>query len=93
MTTRSTAERYTQQRHVNRVIAAERRLDIAELCGRLRSFAREISRDRDFVAPGGLSRGVFVAGLRGAAKRIEHRRDLGLSLGYWISSAQRMLGE
>ena len=91
--TRSTAERYAEQRSVNRVIAAERRLEIAELCGRLRSTAREILGDPDYCPPGNLTRAVFVAGLRGAAQRIEKRRELGLSLSYWISSAQRMLGE
>ncbi len=92
-THRKTAKLYVHQRHTNRVIATERRLEIAALTGRLRSTAREVSDDPDFVAPGGLPRHVFVAGLRGTAKKIESRRDLGLSLDYWITSAQRMLGE
>ncbi len=91
--TRRTAKLYVHQRHTNRIIAAERRLEIAALTGRLRGRAREVLEDPDFTPLGGLARTTFVAGLRGAARRIDKRREMGLSLDYWITSAQRMLGE
>lgn len=81
------------QRNVNRVLSIERRLEVAELTGRLRAEARRMRRERGVQAPSGLSRVEWSAGLMGVAVMLEKRRQLGLSIDYHLKTARQMLGE
>lgn len=61
--------------------ATDRALDIASTCGRLREAARTASPH---------SR---RAGMRELAKKIETRKALNLTLGWWLNRANEMLGK
>lgn len=79
------------QRNVNRVLSIERRLEIAELTGRLRAEARRMRATSGLRAPNGQSRTSWACGLQGIAKRIDKRRELGLSIDYLMTTARKML--
>lgn len=81
------------QRHVNRVLSVEQRLEIQALCGRLRKRSREIRDDPKFVPPIGVARIPFALSLGELAGTIDRRRKLGLSLDWWMVRAHQWLGE
>ena len=79
------------QRRAQQAVVHTNWLKISALTGRLRARARDVATG---VTPaGGSNRQVLASGLRILAKKIERRRDLRLSLGYWLGKAEQLLGD
>lgn len=70
---------------------AYRLIDVAVLVGALRREARRCRTEIGYRAPPGSNRQQWAAALSVMARKIEKRRDLRLSLDYWMQRGQGML--
>ena len=76
---------------IYRITARSRALEVATLCARLRAMARYIQTTPGCKPLSGASRREWVDGLRGVARLLSKRQELGLSLDAMIRDAENML--
>lgn len=86
-----TPKKLAFKRRMREIVLTERRLEIRTMTGKLREHARRCRAEKGYRTHNGRPRYETSMYITGLVKKLEHRVELNLSFGYWLTQCRELL--